>query len=244
MSGPEHHTNNAMAQSQGFASVLRGRIGTHRRQQVKGRGLTGQVGPSASPWCTSATHSGRDHGARAGQGPAPCFDAVRTCVAHWIEAGFKVPSWRVLTESTVAVRVDIPQPSEPKFEQTATRCIHLLEVARRRALARVVQLRASRDAVPERTLSVSHVHGGTTGMRRVSAPQFAFSLNLAHLTMLPPTQIFWPSSSRCSVGSWAGEVWHCTTNGPHPSLTLVFEKCVAGAVHPCTRDNAAFCSST
>ena len=55
--------------------------------------------------------------------PAPCFSAVRTCVTSLIEAGFEVPSWRVLRASTEAVRPDAPEPSQPKFgwQQKATR---------------------------------------------------------------------------------------------------------------------------
>ena len=36
--------------------------------------------------------------------PAPCFDAVRTCVEHLTEAGFDVPSWTALRDSTTVVR--------------------------------------------------------------------------------------------------------------------------------------------
>ena len=58
--------------------------------------------------------------------PAPCFDAVRTCVDHLIEAGFGVPSWSALRDNTTVIRADSPEPSEPKFgwQHKATRCVH------------------------------------------------------------------------------------------------------------------------
>ena len=57
---------------------------------------------------------------------APCFSAVRTCVTSLTEAGFEVPSWRMLRASTEPVRADAPEPSEPKigWQQKATRCLH------------------------------------------------------------------------------------------------------------------------
>ena len=58
--------------------------------------------------------------------PCPCFEAVRTCVAHLTEAGFEVPPWTVLSDSTTVARADSPEPSEPKFgwQHKATRCVH------------------------------------------------------------------------------------------------------------------------
>ena len=47
--------------------------------------------------------------------PSPCFEAARTCVAHLTEAGFEVPPWTVLKDSTTVARADSPEPGEPKL---------------------------------------------------------------------------------------------------------------------------------
>ena len=77
----------------------------------QGREVVWQVGSIASPRYhptvaeTMVQWLARD--------PVPCINAVRTCVTSLTEAGFEVPSWRVLTESTLALRAD-----------DGTRCIH------------------------------------------------------------------------------------------------------------------------
>ena len=71
------------------------------------RVLTGQVGLIASLWCTSVTPQWqRPWVQRMARDPSPCFEAVRSCVAHLTEAGFEVHSWTVLRDSTTVALAD------------------------------------------------------------------------------------------------------------------------------------------
>ena len=127
---------------------------------------------------------------------APCFSAVRTCVTSLIEAGFELPSWRMLRASTEPVRVDAPEPSEPKigWQQKATRCLHqkFHDVECWPCLSNPERglMRSQCGPLASATFSavpIDEDRGPTLPFAPFTTPQSAPSLDLTHLPMWPPT---------------------------------------------------------